>query len=237
MKKRKILLGVLTLTVTLIGTVGIGTSLAYFTDQENVVNDLNFVGENGLDAILTEPGWNPEKGLLNLPGETITKDPQVTNTSEIDLDELVALQVDFVYGTGCPDEEKVGQLLSEEDMKYVYEVYDIDWNADNDGDWIRFDMEYAKDRTQRFYYADALKRNLPNEGDTTEALFTAISIDKSVNNEQYSHIQEIGGFDIKISGMIIQQMTGENIHGLNSAKEAYEAGLFTFEKEEGEVTE
>jgi len=29
---------------------------------------------------------------------------------------------------------------------------------------------------------------------------------------------------------VIQQMNGESIHGLDSAKDAYQAGLFTFTK-------
>lgn len=215
-------------TIFCISAVGIGSSLAVFTDEEELTNELSFVGENGLNGILTEPSWNPEKGLLILPGETIPKDPQVTNTSEIDMDALTALQVEFVYGTDCPDQTKVGQALSKEDMAYVYDVYQINWNADSQGDWIRFSGETAEDQTQRFYYKDVLERNFLDEGDTTVPLFTELTISKDVNNARYSHIQDIGGFNILISGTIIQQMPGETEHGINSPESAYQAGLFTF---------
>ena len=81
------------------------------------------------------------------------------------------------------------------------------------------------------YYKAVIKRNLPEKGDTTVPLFTRLEIPKEVNNRRYSHIQDMGGFDIRISGTVIQQMNGESIHGLDSAKDAYRAGLFTFSGE------
>lgn len=215
-----------------VGAAGIGSSMAVFTDSEELTNHLSFVGEEGLNGILTEPSWKPEQGMLVLPGETIPKDPQVTNTSGLDMDGLAALQVEFVYGQNCPNQTKAGQALSEEDMSYVYDVYQIDWNADSLGDWVRFSGDTASDQTQRFYYKTVLERNFPGDGDTTVPLFTELAVPKDVNNRRYSHIQDMGGFDIRISGVMVQQMTGENIHGMNSPQEAYEAGLFTFSNDE-----
>lgn len=230
-KNKRILL--LLAAALCMGAAGVGSILAYFSDQETAVNQFNFTGEDGLDGILKEPNWDPERGLLILPGETVPKDPQVTNTSAMDMDGMTALKVEFVYGNHCPEIEKIGQALSEEDMGYVYDVCHIDWNADILGDWVRFDGECADDQTQRFYYKSVLERNFPEDGDTTVPLFTELTVWKSVDNERYSHIQQMGGFDIRISGMIIQQMTEEEIHGLNSPKEAYERGLFTFSADQG----
>ena len=53
-------------------------------------------------------------------------------------------------------------------------------------------------------------------------------MDKKVNNRRQTWIQEMGGVEIKISGQILQQMTGEEYFGLNNPKGAYEAGLFHF---------
>lgn len=228
MKKReKKILAVLA-ALLCIGAAGTGSTLAFFTDSESFTNELYFAGEDGLDAVLEEPSWEEEKGLLVLPGETIPKDPQITNTSELDMDCLAAIRVEFVYGKDCPDRAKIGQALSDADMAYVHDVYRIDWNADISGDWARFDGESEGNQTQRFYYKAVLKRNLPEKGDTTVPLFTRLEIPKEVNNRRYSHIQDMGGFDIRISGTVIQQMNGESIHGLDSAKDAYRAGLFTF---------
>lgn len=215
-----------------IAGLGIGTSVAYMTDHETAKNEFTVVGKDGLNAKLTEPSWDPDKGRLVLPNQTVSKDPQVTNTSDIDLDGNVALKVEFLYSDECPDTSKRGTALSAQDMAYVYDVYDIDWNADDEGDWVRFDGEDASKQTQCFYYKDVVKRNLPDDGDTTVPLFTEVSVGKDVNNERYSHIQEIGGMQIKISGMIVQQMTGESEFGLSTPKDSYEAGLFDFQPED-----
>lgn len=209
---------------------GIGSTIAYYTDTGRVKNELSFVGPDGIAGILTEPSWEPEKGMEVLPNEEIRKDPQVTNTSEADLPVLTALKVEFVYGEKCPDSSKRGEPLTASDMAYVCDVYKIDWNADTLGNWVRFDGESSAGQTQHFYYDGILKRNYPHAGDTTVPLFTKVIVPKDVNNARYSHIQSIGGFDIKISGMVVQQMAGEQEFGLNSAKEAYEAGIFVFDE-------
>lgn len=207
-------------------------TLSYFSDSETAVNSFTFIGEKGLDAVLTEPSWKPEQASLVVPNTVIPKDPQVTNTSEADLDELVALKMEFIYTDTCPDIQKRGQTLSEADMEYVRNIFQIDYNAEQQEDWVRFDGENAAMPVQHFYYKYVLKRNLPGQGETTKPLFTEITVDRTVENELFSHIQEIGGFDIRISGHVLQYMEGESYFGLNSAKEAYEAGRFVFDSEE-----
>lgn len=205
-----------------------GFTLSYMNDSAGAVNRLSFVGEKGLDAVLTEPSWDPQKAVEVLPSIEIPKDPCVTNTSESDMDELVALQVEFIYAKGHPDAEKRGQILSAEDMGYVTDVFAIDYNADLLGNWVRFAEETGQDPVQHFYYEPVLRRNFPEEGDTTVPLFTKVTVDADCGNERFRHIQEIGGFDIRISGCVLQQMEGEQGFGLDCAKMAYEAGLFVF---------
>lgn len=211
---------------------GINSTFAYRTDKTMVSNSLTFLGEDGLDAVLTEPSWIPENGLQVLPNTVIPKDPQVTNTSAGDLDELVALQISFCYTSACPDESLRGRLLSEEDMAFVNAVYEIDYNADLTGEWVRFPQDQPKDAVQRFYYSEVLKRNAPGQGETTCPLFTQIAVPAQIGNSAYAHIQAIGGFDIVISGQVLQHMPMEQEFGLNSAREACEAGLFTFNNQE-----
>ena len=43
--------------------VGTGGTLAYLGDTGQVANRLTFAGEKGLDAVLTEPSWNPQKRI------------------------------------------------------------------------------------------------------------------------------------------------------------------------------
>lgn len=229
-KKKKAVLILAAFCLT--GSSFYGTK-AYLNDQEKVENKLEFVGKDGLNAILTEPSWKKEEGLLVVPNTTIQKDPQVTNTSEIDLDELVALQCEFVYTDSCPDESMTGTLLSTQDMMAVTEVFDIDYNSDDPEkeDWVRFEGQKNTDARQCFYYKNTLKRNYPDTGETTVPLFTRLKIDKTVSSSEFAAIQAMGGFDIRISGQVLQQMTGESFFGLDSAEMACREGLFDFESE------
>lgn len=204
-----------------------GTS-AYMTDEAQVVNELDFTGKEGLDAVLKEPSWKPEQGLLMVPNTAVSKDPQVTNTSKLDMDELVALKMEFVYSRDGAQGQKAGEPLSRKDMALAARVFSLDYNCDDPGkgDWVRFEGQKSTDASQCFYYKKTLKRRLPQKGETTAPLFTTVKVRREANNRQADHIRSLGGVSIKISGHVIQQMEGEKHFGLNSAQEAYEAGLF-----------
>ena len=227
MRKKKgaaVILSALCLTA---GTVG---TLAYMSDSGQIANQMVFAGEKGMDAILTEPSWNKEKALLTVPGSVIPKDPQVTNTSELDMNELVALKCEFVYSENCLDKNKRGKVLSSKDMEKAVQVYTIDYNSDDrkKGKWIRFNGQTAADAVQCFYYSDVLEKGKAGAKKSTIPLFTRVQVDKSINNRKQEWIREIGGIEIKISGQVLQQMSGEEYFGLDNPKNAYDAGLFNF---------
>ena len=114
-------------------------------------------------------------------------------------------------------------------MEKVVQVYQIDYNSDDPvkKDWIRFNGQKRQDPVQCFYNTKILKRNLPAaEGERTIPLFTGLTIDKRVNEKQQSLIRKMGGFEIRISGQVLQQMENEEYFGLDNPKSAYEAGLF-----------
>ena len=232
MKEKKKIAGLIFAAFCL-GGFGADRTMAYMSDKDQVKNHLEFVGENGLNAVLTEPAWRPENGLKVIPNTVIPKNPQVTNTSEIDLDELVALKCEFIYTAECPDRTKAGRILSAQDMASVEEVFHIDYNSDDPGkgDWVRFEGQKKEAAVQCFYYKKTLKRNYPGTGDTTEPLFTELYIPKTVNNKQFAKIQAMGGFDIRISGNVLQEMTGETYFGLNCAEDACRSGLFALHTE------
>lgn len=234
-KKKMILILGAVFTLT---TVSLST-FAYMSDKKQVVNYLEFIGEEGMAASLQEPSWQPEKGLLTVPGMTLEKDPQVTNTSDMDMDELVALKCEFVYTDKCPEEEKRGTILSSEDMAKVTEFMEVDYNSDDPEkeDWVRFESQSSQDSVQCFYYKNPLKRNYPEAGDTTVPLFTRIQIPKQVNNRQQQAVEKIGGVEIRITGTILQQMEGDGYWGLDTAQNAYEAGLFGLDGPVGEEME
>lgn len=216
---------------------GSSFSLAYMYDSDQTVNSLSFTGEKGLDAVLLEPSWDPQKAIKILPSAVIKKDPCVMNTSESDLDELVALQIEFLYSSSYPEESKRGRQVSEEDMEFISDVIQIDYNADIQGDWVRFEGEDSYDPVQHFYYKEVLKRNYPGKGDTTVPVFTRLMVDKDCGNEQFLCVQQMQGFDIRVSGIVLQHMKDETYFGLDCAKTAYEHGLFEFSTEDFETGE
>ena len=81
MSKRKILL--LASALVMVAVLGIGGTLAYFTDKDEEINTFT-VGNVDID--LTEPGWDPELGGTGeeeakdvYPGEPLAKDPTIEN--------------------------------------------------------------------------------------------------------------------------------------------------------------
>lgn len=76
MKKRKMIS--LFAAVALIGAIGIGATLAYFTDSEEKVN---VVTMGHVDVDLDEPNYDGDENneIKNLtPGQEVTKDPTIT---------------------------------------------------------------------------------------------------------------------------------------------------------------
>lgn len=70
------------LVICLLATAVIGTTLAYFTDSDDVTNTFT-VGN--VDITLTEPAWDAKypSGTAHVyPGEVVDKDPTVSNVGE-----------------------------------------------------------------------------------------------------------------------------------------------------------
>lgn len=74
MNKKAVTFGAVVLAMST--AVAAGSSLAYFTDSEDVTNTFT-VGDVDID--LTEPLWNPTEEHIISPGAEIAKNPTVTN--------------------------------------------------------------------------------------------------------------------------------------------------------------
>ena len=74
MKKRNLLLAALLLLV--VGVVG--TTIAYFTDTDNKTNTFTI---GNVDIELTETAWNENNAKNLMPGDTVAKNPTITNKS------------------------------------------------------------------------------------------------------------------------------------------------------------
>ena len=74
----------------LVGVMGIGGILAYFTDGDTATNTMT-VGQISID--LQEPNWEPKDDIT--PGQDIRKDPLIKNDGENDA--YVFLEVSVPY--------------------------------------------------------------------------------------------------------------------------------------------
>lgn len=103
MNKKKLL--PLILSVALIGAIGVGATLAYFTDSEEATNVITM---GNVDIELTEPSFPEDKKVEDItPGEEIAKDPTIT-VKETSQDAYVRASIEI---TGLSDLQKE-QLLA-----------------------------------------------------------------------------------------------------------------------------
>ena len=156
MNKRKILL--LAAVLAMVAVLGIGGTLAYFTDTDDATNTFT-VGNVKID--LTEPEWD-ENGSADAPevypGEALAKDPTVTNKGANPC--FVRLEV-----TGW--DSLIDANLAQ--SKIIYRTDYVDGKL-GDG-WVLHTDGY-------FYYTAPLA-----VGATTDALFDQIVIPFDLTNE------------------------------------------------------
>lgn len=151
MNKKKLLTMVLALV--LIGAVGVGATLAYFTDNDKATN---VVTMGHVDVELTEPGFDTEDGTADnkisdvTPGQVIAKDPTITLDAEsLDAYIRVKLTVDGL------DDNAAKEVLGALDIQ--------------DG-WTLVNGYY--------YYADPLTQE-----NKSATLFTEVTIPYEWNND------------------------------------------------------
>ena len=57
--------------------LAVGSTMAFITDTDSKTNKFSF---GNVEVTITEPNWVPANGLNVVPGQTIAKDPLLTNT-------------------------------------------------------------------------------------------------------------------------------------------------------------
>lgn len=121
MKKKKIIS--LFLAIALIGAIGVGATLAYFTDSEEKENIITM---GHVDIDLDEPNYDGDENneIKNLtPGEAVTKDPTIT-LKEGSQDAYVRAALEVTV-----DDEKLSDHIAE----LVFNISETDWFLGEDG--------------------------------------------------------------------------------------------------------
>lgn len=150
------------LTVALVAVIGVGATLAYFTDKDDATNVFTM---GNVDVDLTEPNFDTEDGEADktisnvMPGQTITKDPTIT-LGEDSLDAYIRVKLDV---TGFENVENGDAYIAD-----IIDGLDI-----NEEDWYEVDGYY--------YFKNILTNAEENANVAT--LFTEVKIPTSWNND------------------------------------------------------
>lgn len=120
MKKKKIL--TMVAAVALVAVIGVGATLAYFTDKDSKTNVVT-MGKVDIDLEEPEFSKNPDDTITDVkPNQSIVKDPKIT-VADGSLDAYVRAKIEFVG-------------LNEEQIKDILPLIDIDtekWFLSTDG--------------------------------------------------------------------------------------------------------
>lgn len=203
------------LVCALMVVLAVGATLAYMsTTTDTLTNNFTFLGSSDISASLTETQWVAANATNLSPNKTVAKNPQITNTSTAtDMDEYVAMEVSFKTGSGAD--------LTDEQFALLSQLITITWTTE--GNWKTESGALVSSLTNigssatEIYYYDAVLYNDTTDGTvTTEALFTAVTINSNVTNAQLNWLSStdtqyyiddvagLGGFQIIVNGAAVQ---------------------------------
>ena len=207
--KKKLTIMALALVVAF--AIGIGWTLAYFHDEQQVVNPFTVAGnpssspDTGLNIDLTEPHWNIDKAQNMVPGDVVPKDPTVTNTLDISYVRFI-VQLTDSDGTPITDPVRAAKIMS---MIY-YKVPDLTSKIDSAGlaALQRINPEFAPDTTRGgvgvYYYnyiGDGTPAGAIMQHADVKTLFTGVAVPTEWTQ---ADIDKIGNFNIVVNAQAIQ---------------------------------
>lgn len=154
-----------------------------------------------IDATTKRPNnvtYGDELAQNMVPGSEAPKNPVIHNTGD-NSDVWAAAKVTYVYASGT----NKGKALSLTDLSAVEDIIVIDYNST---DWeLQGSATGAVSKT--FYYKEALSAvdpSTPNTYDSTEALFTKLTVSNTATTEQLTKLEAMGGIVVYIEGFIAQ---------------------------------
>jgi len=162
----------MTAAVALVGAMGVGATLAYFTDTEDATNvvtmgNVNIKLEESDGTKITSDGLTFEDVL---PGQTVTKEPMISldGTSQ---DAYIRVKMDITMDDAT--EEQLGHL---EDLEETL-TQQIEWTTDNAKTrWLYNEADGY------FYYNTKLVKTSDVEDEVTAVLFENVTIPTSWDN-------------------------------------------------------
>lgn len=175
MKKRN--LAITGAALAAVATLSIGGTFAYLSDMTETKTN-TFSSEKTITGDLEEPNYREDIASRYLPGQVITKDPQIVigNTSS---PAFVALRVECV--------NQAGENISLADFENTYGTLQVkdgeDYSAGIQTSWKPVSIQ-SGDKKESFYiYVNgdgSLKTVAP--GETTDPLFDAVQVNAGIKS-------------------------------------------------------
>jgi len=200
--RKNVLVFALALSATM--TLVIGGTIAWLSAQTSTVdNHLHLLTASGknpdMKASLDEPGWERENAVKAVPGQDISKDPAITNTSVNALvSEWAGIKITFTYGGGADK----GKPLSDKDYTRLMGIITIKSGTGDgyDTGWEEAAGQAGSISTSYFYYKTLLAQT-----ESTSPLFTSVAISSNADSADIAFINNtLGGFQIDVSGGTLQ---------------------------------
>lgn len=173
-------------------------------DIKKPVTDIKSISDT---TIRPNGSYGDEDAQNMVPGASVAKNPIITNTGSI-TDAWVAAKITFVYAAGS---EGAGKPLSAVDMAAVDDIIDIDYDT---VDWENTAYPTLAGGSREFRYRKILQKDNDGDvevyGDSTEPLFTTVTIKDTATNEEFYKVENFGGFAIYIEGFATQSIAADD---------------------------
>lgn len=199
--------------LAVVAALGVGGTFAYLTYTTNQATN-QLTTSTGLQAQLVEANWDPDSATAMVPGTTVAKDPVIKNTSDSELGEWAAIEVEF---------KKLGSdgqytTMTEDDLTALFKVYSIysgttapDSQATDiavNSNWEK--MTNTSEAGKRFYY---YKTAIAKDA-STDSLFDNVAILKTASQEDITELNKLfTSWQIVVKGAAVQKLdsdTGAN---------------------------
>lgn len=212
--------------LAMIGTAGIGSTLAYLTDSEMHTNTFT-VGDVKIELEEESYGVLTQEVKTNIvPNQELAKDPKVVNSGVNDAIVFIKVtvpvkEVTLVADNGTTGSKQLQEIFYFKDANDTINIHENNFN----GMWIRLDDEELSSNTSRTYVfgykkalagsADGNPHGAGISGSVTETLFDKVQLKNVLEDELLQGEIE----KIKVEAFAIQ--ANEII--LENATEAYNA--------------
>ncbi|MGN0536505.1 MAG: hypothetical protein ACI4M3_00840 [Acutalibacteraceae bacterium] len=217
MNKKRVTIAIL--STALIGTIAVGSSLAFLTDSATKTNHINITTD--LETSIDEGEWpdDPADEPELLPGDIYEKQPAIVTNSAV-YARFKLTYIDQETGDTITDPDRIA--LIKQTIKYDPEHATLPL-ADTDGNKFSYtlaqiagvpmfnttDYFEQEDETEHCFYYYYKTNDYVLSGETapfaSNPLFTTIVIPSDwANNATHNEINVLGKFNIQIDAEVIQ---------------------------------